>query len=702
MLRNLGHKAKNIMITMRLSILSVFISLYVISMVLLIAFTYTRFVSVMTYVSIELMKKTSNAVYTEFMDELKNVQAASRLSAELVRTKVVNPNDQQQLMLYTLNLLRTQLETLPSVQSDYWGNESGSLVLASKEADGSFSSLFINQPKQKIGSSYIHRNLEGKIISSGTYQPGGYDPRVRPWYILAKKERQTTETDVYTMRLVGKGNLGFAVATPVYDDKGNLSGVFGFNLRLDYIRHFIEKLTQHNPGVIFIVTSDGVLVSYPGLVQVKNKHLMDIHTISIPWVVDSFNVYQNTHQSEFIFKTNGKDYIATYVALPLFGKNRWLIANIVPESVFVSRLQKMSLILIGYSLLILFLGIIGISQLVTLLVRPIKNLVRETERIKNFEIEGDSRVISRIKEVVTLSNAIYAMKQGLRSFKKYVPALLVRQLIEAGEDARIGGSKKQLAIFFSDIKDFTTISEYEEPNQLMEHICEYLDELSRIIVSSSGTIDKYIGDSIMAFWGAPLVDGLPCQHAATAALQCIERLNELNIKWQAQKKPVYMTRIGIHIGEAIVGNLGSSERLSYTAIGDSINIASRLESINRHYGTQIMVSDAVYQDIKNQFVLRRVDFVILKGKAKPQFIYELLAKNRSEVSFDLENYVLLFAEAFSAYQQMNWDAAINQFQECIKLYPEDKVAPIFIERCHTFKTHPPSNNWDGAWHFHEK
>ena len=240
----------------------------------------------------------------------------------------------------------------------------------------------------------------------------------------------------------------------------------------------------------------------------------------------------------------------------------------------------------------------------------------ETENIKEFNLDGEIKINSRIKEVINLKDAIHSMKIGLKLFQKYIPKVLVRQLIESGEDIRIGGVRKKLAIFFSDIKNFTTISEKTDPNLLMLQMGEYFEALTQIIINEKGTIDKYIGDSIMAFWGSPLPDVNPCHHAAKAALRCQKKLDMLNAQWANKGNNTFYTRIGIHTGDAIVGNVGSTERFSYTAIGDSINVASRLEEINKNYKTKIIVSDAMYEEIKDQFILRMIDCVVVKGRSQ--------------------------------------------------------------------------------------
>jgi len=215
----------------------------------------------------------------------------------------------------------------------------------------------------------------------------------------------------------------------------------------------------------------------------------------------------------------------------------------------------------------------------------------------------------------------------------------------------LAAAKKTIAILFSDIKNFTSIAEEMDPDQLTHLICEYFDELSKIIISNKGTIDKFIGDSIMAFWGAPLSEEKPCFHAAKSALISLHYLEILNAKWQSEGKPKLLTRFGIHIGEAIVGNIGSAERLNYTAVGDAINIASRLENINKIYGTKIIVSEDVYQFIKDQFVLRMLDHVTLKGKAKVSYIYELIAEDVNQIPYDIHAYSTQFSKGFAFYQK---------------------------------------------------
>ena len=370
---------------------------------------------------------------------------------------------------------------------------------------------------------------------------------------------------------------------------------------------------------------------------------------------------------------------------------------IAPEDDFLGDLYQLYLSTMGFSIFIFFIGLLLVSYLVSQLVKPLKKITQDITRIKNFDLTGNSLVPSRVSEINAISDTVQAMKIGLRAFQKYVPAMLVKQLIKLGVDAHIGGEKRKLVIFFSDIQNFTSLSENEDPEQLSQHLCDYLSLLSDIILDEKGTIDKYIGDSVMAFWGAPIKYRSESRLAVNAALRCKKKLNELNKKWKQENKPIFMTCMGIHKGYAIVGNIGSNDRMNYTVIGDAVNHASRLEGVNRHYGTQILVSRTIYDELKNQFYFRFIDRVHLRGRVELEDIYEVLAATREEIPFDLERYTENFEAGFLCYKNQTWSDAVGFFKACIVFYPEDTVAPVFIARCEVFIINPPGEAWKGTF-----
>ncbi|MCX7343546.1 MAG: adenylate/guanylate cyclase domain-containing protein, partial [Proteobacteria bacterium] len=295
---------------------------------------------------------------------------------------------------------------------------------------------------------------------------------------------------------------------------------------------------------------------------------------------------------------------------------------------------------------------------------------------------------------------------SLISFAKFVPKNLVKKLLDKGIEVKIGGTKKQLTIVFSDIANFTAISESYPAEKLVLHLSEYFEEMTEILCKHNGTVDKYIGDAIMAFWGAPHADANHSVHCCVSALLCQRRLLDLNRKWIYEKKPQLLTRIGIHTGEAIVGNIGSSERMNYTILGDSVNLAARLEGTNKLYGTNIIVSDATVKHLHDHAVVRPLDIVAVKGKQEGVPIYELVAlKNADPLVLPSDNQVKFcgeFTKGFRYYLEQRWDEAINIFQNLQLDYGRDEPCDMYIKRCEEYKKAPPPKDWDGVYHLESK
>jgi len=692
---------KQLVVTLRFSLLAVFVTLFILSMMALILISYFRFIHSMEGLSFKLMHQSSTIAFNQIHNQLKNAEAKSYSIAQLIKLKVIDINNNDEIISYGINFMQQESDLFYSIRSIAWGSVNGNFVLTEKtKKDNKIYTTIINRISKPPYQKVFTRDTLGNMIEVSNSKNPSYDPRIRPWYIAAEKSTKPVWMGVYTFELTGF--QGTSVSTPVFDN-GHLLGVVSILIRLDNLQRLVEKSKVSPNSIVFIVSNKGRVIAFPQLNLLTQKSSIDIRDLkSSPWIVSSFNQYSNTHREEFILRYLNKKYLVTYQFLSTFGNERWMIGIVAPENDFVSTVNKTQLITLLINLFILVFGVIVVSILTTRVVRPLKKITEEINRIKQFDLKSDTHIESHIKEINFIADALSSMKNGLRIFQRYVPSTLVKKLIETGEDARIGGVKIQLAILFSDIKDFTTIAEQMDPEELTPHICQYFDELTQIIMLNNGTIDKYIGDAIMAFWGAPEPVDEPAINAAKAALRCIARCAQLNKRWVTEGKPVLYTRIGIHLGDAIVGNLGSSERINYTAVGDTTNIASRLENINKLYGTQIIVSDTVYHNIKDQFILRMIDSVTLKGKHESCYIYELIAETRHEVSYDLEKYSVEFNKGFTAYKNQQWDKAISSFKACLAVYPLDTVAPVFIHRCEHFKLHAPDDTWNGTWQLHEK
>jgi adenylate cyclase len=255
--------------------------------------------------------------------------------------------------------------------------------------------------------------------------------------------------------------------------------------------------------------------------------------------------------------------------------------------------------------------------------RPLNKLRDEILKLKDLDVEEHIDFKSNISEVNDMIDATDKVKTGLRSFSKYVPDKVVKQLISQGKDAKIGGEKEHVTILFSDIEGFTSISENNDTQEVVTALNEYFDIYVHCLEENGATVDKFIGDAVMAFWNAPnKVDNHEFV-AVKTAMEIVKEIDVLNQKWKSEgKKFIFKTRIGINSGEVIVGNIGSTNRINYTVTGDPVNLASRLEMANKQYNTKILVGENVYNQTKDSIDYNYIDTVKVKGKEVYVKVYQ--------------------------------------------------------------------------------
>jgi adenylate cyclase len=287
-----------------------------------------------------------------------------------------------------------------------------------------------------------------------------------------------------------------------------------------------------------------------------------------------------------------------------------------------------------------------------------------------------------------------------KAFQSYVAPEVVNQIIRHPEKLRLGGERRELSILFSDIRGFTTLSETMDPEALVEVLHEFLDPMSEIIVKHGGTIDKYIGDAIMALFGAPLELPDHSRRVCRTALEMVQSLRALDQEWLERGRPTLKVGIGINSGPVAVGNMGSSRLFDYTAIGDNVNLASRLEGLNKFYGTEILASAATVQHLGDGFVFREVDLVRVKGKKQPIAIYEILAEGPPEP--DLARFLEAYGEGLRLFRGCAWEEAREAFQAALELNPMDFVCSHYLQCVEKFSQKPPGPDWDGVTTMSEK
>jgi adenylate cyclase len=314
----------------------------------------------------------------------------------------------------------------------------------------------------------------------------------------------------------------------------------------------------------------------------------------------------------------------------------------------------------------------------------------------NFIVPAVFTLIPNVS-LVALYRVLFEEQEKRRvrgAFQQYVSPEVIRRLLDDPE--RVKPRKTEVTVLFSDIRGFTSISESLDAQELADLLQSYLTEMTRIIFQHRGTLDKYIGDAVMAIWGAPFDEPNHAERSCLGAINMLSRLAELQADWRAQGKPALDIGIGINTGVASVGNMGSSLRYGYTAIGDAVNLASRLEGLNREYGTHILISESTQRELHtDKLMLREIDLIRVKGKLKPLTVYEILAPDIA--ANNGRELVELFGTAREAYKRHDWLAAISAFEMVLGRWPDDGPSRIFLARCVEYMSEAPASDWDGVY-----
>ena len=281
------------------------------------------------------------------------------------------------------------------------------------------------------------------------------------------------------------------------------------------------------------------------------------------------------------------------------------------------------------------------------------------------------------------------------AFQYYLTASVINEMLKDPTKLKLGGDKKALSVLFSDIRGFTTVSETLTPEALVHLLNEYLTAMTDIVFKYEGLLDKYMGDAIMAVYGAPLDQPDHAVRACRTALDMMQELKKLQKKWSDEGRPVLDIGVGINSGDMVVGNMGSQMRFDYTVMGDSVNLGSRLEGINKEYGTNIVISEYTYAAVKDTLLCRELDSVRVKGKKLPVKIYELIGDNKDAALH--EDFLRRFEAGLERYKQAQWDEAIAAFKQVLEIRPGDPPSELYIRRCEDLKENPPPLPWDGVF-----
>ncbi|MEI6533636.1 MAG: adenylate/guanylate cyclase domain-containing protein [Candidatus Roizmanbacteria bacterium] len=371
---------------------------------------------------------------------------------------------------------------------------------------------------------------------------------------------------------------------------------------------------------------------------------------------------------------------------------------LIEESSFLSIIT-MGIVSVGFALLVVAMPVLySIFALVFILFSYVVYVITSFDQgIIRTIIYPIFSLISVY--VIIVIYKYYVENKNKRFIKRvlsyYVSDAVMQEILAKPEKLKLGGERREISVLFSDIAGFTSISEKTEPEVLATLLNNYLTRMTHVIFENKGVVDKFIGDAVMAFWNAPVDLKDYAFYACKTAIEMQKEIENISMDWKPYGGEGLCVRIGINTGEMVVGNMGSEMRFDYTLLGDNVNLGSRLESINKNYGTTIIISQSTYELVKNKVFARCLDTVAVKGKEKGIVIYELRGLGKPDE--EEARYLELFEKARLTYHKGQFDDALKQFKQIVKQYPDDRTAHLYVERCEQYIIEKPIN-WDGVYH----
>ena len=470
-------------------------------------------------------------------------------------------------------------------------------------------------------------------------------------------------------------SIAFAGPIDVYQER---QGVLAIIIEYTRFANFLAQLEVGRTGTAFIFDDSGELIAAPDK-EADELHPARSQEAQLPLArmvlsqapagdKDGGRAWRQRLTSR------GEAYEVAFTPLPFPG---WSLATVNPEAEFLGPVEStLRKLIIGLAVGALLAALLSAMLARSVIAAPLARVVGEIRHVESFALDKVRRHPSRLAEISSLSGAIAEMAAGLSAFGKFIPADLVRSLLSQGVEAKPGGSIKELTVMFIDVAGFTGLSE-RMGDRVVPLLSRYLDAVSEVIVANGGTIDKFIGDAVMAFWGAPTVQQDHAVRCCRAALACSNAIEAAGAN-DDDGHPLQI-RIGINSGGMLVGNIGSELRLNYTVIGDTVNVASRLEGASKQYGTQILIGAETARLIRDLFVIREIDNIAVYGRTGGLSVYELIGL--AEVADENRDWIASYEEGLSRYRKRDFRGAIVHFETVLEKRPNDRPAAMLIERC---------------------
>jgi adenylate cyclase len=547
----------------------------------------------------------------------------------------------------------------------------------------------------------------GLRVGNATRTLANYHVMQQPWYVSAVAVGRSKTFALTNVRIIMLCNcLGLSFSRVIYVNGTTVGAVAATHLRLETLSMALNQTRYGTSGEAFILDPLGnvVALSNPKRLNFTFSALVHVTSLQDPVFVEasayalSFSPQHNyssiPNLEAQMVTLDGRQYL--FSATAAGGDLLWTVIIVIPREDFfaVSDVAVRNAFLVGFSM-VLVLVVLTILVTVSLLTIPLRRLARGMDSVAETLTAPQMRRHSFIDEVDVMEKAYGNMAAGIHSFSKYVPGPVVRQLLTDATDPTVSVSKRVCTFFFSDIVGFTSISEMVSEDQLSVLLSEYFGAMENVLHQLHGITADFIGDSIFVFWNAPVLLEEHPLLACEAALQQIYALRDLNLGWQMRGLPPLNIRIGINTGMCLAGNFGSSNHMKYTVMGDAVNVASRMEQLNKVFETSIMIGSSTHAAVKSHYLCRVLDLVVLKGKSEPTMVYELMCRlpeATKEQIFLAEK----SSEMLDLFLARDFRSALTVAADIFELFPSDVPTELLRERCLEARGKRLPSDWNPA------
>jgi adenylate cyclase len=585
------------------------------------------------------MDATSTKVLGRLQGELTTI---STLVHVLATSSSVADSNERTETGRAIPLFKAALQELPQMDSIYAGFENGAWLQVRRISDlteeqrerlraPANADIAINLIRPTAGGDLpmrrVFQDKQGNDIDEIDLWKYGYDARKRSWYWATMQANRPYVSEPY---------LSFSIDAPVITVsaplRGKVPGVLAADLKLDTFSDFVQAQRPGQHGTVMIFDQSGSIIAHPQFADFVASAMTHPGRSALP-SIDEINSgllasvlhrsYNRDHNEGSIEDETGQGYLFRLTKFALGDRYHGSMLLLAAQDDFVQNVRRLQFnglvlaILVGAA----FVPIVWMFG--SRMSRSLQDITAQARQLQTLAEPELVPVSSYIKEIHELGGTMNLAQRAIWSFAHFVPKEIVRGLIDNSISTTLGGEKRDLTLVFTDVQGFTSIAESADPDVLMRQTSRYFSALTEAFLAEGGTVDKFIGDAVMVFWNAPNPQPDHVARACRAVLAAKAANERLNTEFEADGLKPFITRFGIHVGEAVVGNVGSTERMNYTALGNTVNLAARLEGLNKEFGTTILVSEDVYRRVKDLFKFKALNAVIAKGMTKETCVFEL-------------------------------------------------------------------------------